>query len=164
MEQTENNTPTPTANDSRQIVADRCRSIMAQRGLKLADLASLCQLPPSNLSSMINGKRNPTLDTLDRLATALGIPTWQLLCTPGEEGTPEHGTTNQNQDQQQEQEQTADHQPDSPADNLPFDNNRATDADKAPQAAESPAGGRKFDLMTVDPTTGETRLYRLVNP
>jgi len=156
MEQIDNTNPTPTANDSRQIVADRCRIIMAQRGLKLADLAGLCQLPPSNLSSMINGKRNPTLDTLDRLATALNIPTWQLLCTPGKAGAPDI--------QNQEQEQKAQEQPAGGANDLPFDNNPATADDKAPQATETPTDAPDMaDLITVDPRTGEAHRYRLIS-
>ena len=163
MEQTDNTNQTPTANDSRQIVADRCRSIMAQRGLKLADLASLCQLPPSNLSSMINGKRNPTLDTLDRLATALGIPTWQLLCTPGEAGAPEAAAGNiQNQEAEQEQQQQE--QPADGAKDLPFNDDRDTQQEQPAGRTETPADAPDVaDLITVDPRTGEAHRYRLIS-
>ena len=148
MEQ-DNNTPQGArANDSRQMVADRVKIIMQAKQLKLADVAQRCSLPPSNLSSIINGKRNPTLDTLDRLATALEVPTWHLLTEP----TAGSG----NQEPKPEANPEATHEQPAAAD-LPFY------AEQDHSATTAPQGGRKFDLCTIDPVTGETRLYRLVN-
>lgn len=148
MEQ-DNNTPQGArANDSRQMVADRVKIIMQAKQLKLADVAQRCSLPPSNLSSIINGKRNPTLDTLDRLATALEVPTWHLLTEPAAGSGNNEPKPEANQEVTREQPAAAD---------LPFD------AEQDHSATTAPQDGRKFDLCTIDPVTGETRLYRLVN-
>ncbi len=148
MEQ-DNNTPQGArANDSRQMVADRVKIIMQAKQLKLADVAQRCSLPPSNLSSIINGKRNPTLDTLDRLATALEVPTWHLLTEPAAGSGKPEPKPEANPEAAREQSAAAD---------LPFD------AEQDHSTATAPHDGRKFDLCTIDPVTGETRLYRLVN-
>lgn len=148
MEQ-DNNTPQGArANDSRQMVADRVKIIMQAKQLKLADVAQRCSLPPSNLSSIINGKRNPTLDTLDRLATALEVPTWHLLTEPAVDSGNQEPKPEANPEVTREQPAAAD---------LPFD------AEQDHSATTAPQDGRKFDLCTIDPVTGETRLYRLVN-
>lgn len=152
MEQ-DNNTPQGArANDSRQMVADRVKIIMQAKQLKLADVAQRCSLPPSNLSSIINGKRNPTLDTLDRLATALEVPTWHLLTDPAAGSRNPEPKPEANPEATREQPSPA-----AAAEDLPFDAEQDHSANTAPQ------GGRKFDLCTIDPVTGETRLYRLVN-
>lgn len=138
MEQTKNQNSEKMTNDSRQIVANRVRNIMQQRGLKLANLASLCELPSSNLSSIINGKRNPTLDTLDRLADALDVPTWQLLCTPGES--------------------------DSDANKLPFNDDNMQQQERPAGRTEMPTDAPEVaDLITIDPYTGEAHRYRLIS-
>lgn len=50
-----------------------------QRGLSLTELARRADLGKGTLSHLESGKGNPTLDTLDALARALGIPLSDLL-------------------------------------------------------------------------------------
>lgn len=60
------------------------RMLRARRGLTLAALSELAGISHSYLSLLEAGKRQPTLETLDRLATALSVPTAGLivLATP----------------------------------------------------------------------------------
>ena len=57
----------------------RLKEILAQRGIKLKDFASMAGLSQSNLSNYINGNISPTLDTLNRIATHLDIDVVELF-------------------------------------------------------------------------------------
>lgn len=119
------------------------KSLMAQRSITPTQLANDLGLNPSNVTGFLKGQKNPTLSTIDRIAAVLQVPAWMLLSTPAEV--------------------IADLQaaglmpePEAPA-AAP-----CKDIDEPAQPTESPHEGRKFDLCTIDPVTGETRLYRLV--
>lgn len=119
------------------------KSLMAQRSITPTQLANDLGLNPSNVTGFLKGQKNPTLSTIDRIAAVLQVPAWMLLSTPAEV--------------------IADLQaaglmpePEAPA-AAP-----SKDTDEPAQPTESPQDGRKFDLCTIDPVTGETRLYRLV--
>jgi transcriptional regulator with XRE-family HTH domain len=53
-----------------------CRSA---RKLSLGDLAGLTALSTSYLSMIESGKREPTLSSIEKIASALGVPTPILL-------------------------------------------------------------------------------------
>lgn len=119
------------------------KSLMAQRSITPTQLANDLGLNPSNVTGFLKGQKNPTLSTIDRIAAVLQVPAWMLLSTPAEV--------------------IADLQaaglmpePEAPA-VAP-----SKDTDEPAQHTESLQDGRKFDLCTIDPVTGETRLYRLV--
>lgn len=57
----------------------RLKEILAQRGIKLKDFASMAGLSQSNLSNYINGNISPTLDTLNKIATHLDIDVVELF-------------------------------------------------------------------------------------
>jgi transcriptional regulator with XRE-family HTH domain len=53
-----------------------CRSA---KKLSLGDLAALTELSPSYLSMIESGKREPTLSSIEKIASAMGVPTPILL-------------------------------------------------------------------------------------
>lgn len=139
------NTTTDTPKDRPQKLTALLKDIMTRRSITPAQLAATLGLNPSNITGFLQGKKNPTLSTLDRFAAALDVPAWMLLNTPAEVIADLRALG---------------HLPDpeSPAAVSAPSNSVASEAAEVPQEA------RKFDLMTVDPQTGETRLYRLVKP
>lgn len=52
---------------------------MTERGLNITELAKLTGITNANISNMLHGKTSPNLDTLERIATALGVESWELL-------------------------------------------------------------------------------------
>ena len=55
-------------------VGTRLREARQQRGLSLRALAELCELSPNTISLVERGVSSPSVSTLQRLATALGMP------------------------------------------------------------------------------------------
>lgn len=64
---------------SRAIVAANLRSYRKAKKLSQEDLAEIAGLHRTYVSSVERCERNATLDTIDRLSTALGIEPFQLL-------------------------------------------------------------------------------------
>ena len=60
-------------------VGSRIRTLRARAGVGLTALAAESGLGKGTLSELENGRRNPTLDTLFAIATALSIPLSDLL-------------------------------------------------------------------------------------
>lgn len=56
-----------------------------QRGMSAAELARRAGLSKATLSGLESGRSNPTIDTLDAVAVALGIPLADLLVATGGE-------------------------------------------------------------------------------
>ena len=50
-----------------------------ERGLSQEDLAFECGLHRTYVSGVERGVRNPTVTALEKIATALKVPAWQLL-------------------------------------------------------------------------------------
>lgn len=152
----------------------RLRELMQQQQVTLAQLSEAAGMHVANLSLLVNGKRNPTLDTLDRLAQALGCPTWHLIQDPDQlqqqytaplqeqlaqaEATVEALRASlaskeaTNAELRQRILQTA-------PDSLPVGGKEAAPA----TAPQRPADGEMPDLLTTDPRTGETHRYRLIS-
>ncbi|WP_150463256.1 XRE family transcriptional regulator [Nesterenkonia ebinurensis] len=62
-------------------VGGRIRDLRTQHGISLTALAVATRLGKGTLSELERGQRNPTLDTLFAIATALSVPLGDLLLT-----------------------------------------------------------------------------------
>lgn len=60
-------------------VGERIRRLRTQRGVSLGSLATAARLGKGTLSELERGLRNPTLDTLFAITTALGVPLGAVL-------------------------------------------------------------------------------------
>ena len=60
----------------------RIKDVVKERGFTVQSLADVLGMNRVTLSNMING--NPTIETLNKIADALGVPVWQLLVSPEE--------------------------------------------------------------------------------
>lgn len=77
--------------DSAQVAADvgrRLRALRTERGLTLSELARQAGLGKGTLSELETGQRNPTLDTLFAVTSALRLPLSAALPT-GREAPPD---------------------------------------------------------------------------
>ncbi|WP_265444519.1 helix-turn-helix domain-containing protein [Flexivirga meconopsidis] len=86
------------SSDLAAAVGAQIRARRGQRGMSAAELARRSGVSKATLSSLESGGANPTIDTLDAVAVALGIPLSDLLVrgedtgpqlirgTPGTEG------------------------------------------------------------------------------
>lgn len=146
---TTNGTTAATPQDRPQKLTALLKDIMARRSITPAQLAAALGLNPSNVTGFLQGKKNPTLSTLDRFAEALDTPAWMLLNTPAEVIA---------------DLRTLGFLPDVESPSAPAAAATVPSGSPASEAAESPASALPYDLLTVDPQTGETRLYRLVKP
>lgn len=77
-------------------VGRRIRDLRQSRGVSLTTLAASTTLGKGTLSELERGQRNPTLDTLFAIATALGVPLSTLLAEgpldgPSREAAHAHG-------------------------------------------------------------------------
>ena len=61
------------------VLGARIRSARTQRGLSLGDLAGAAQVSRSLVSQIERGIATPSLETLRRLASALGVPVFSLF-------------------------------------------------------------------------------------
>lgn len=62
----------------------RLRAFRQERGLSLRALAELCDLSPNTISLIERGTSSPSVSTLQRLATALGVPITSFFTEPVE--------------------------------------------------------------------------------
>lgn len=60
----------------------RLRDFRQERGLSLRALAELCDLSPNTISLIERGTSSPSVSTLQRLATALGMPITSFFTDP----------------------------------------------------------------------------------
>ena len=143
---------TAAPQDRPQKLTALLKDIMAARSITPAQLAAALGLNPSNVTGFLQGKKNPTLSTIDRFAEALGTPAWMLLNTPAEVIA----------DLQQMGLMPDTVPSNSVARDLETPDKRGTaimqGANKSPQDAPDVA-----DLITVNPTTGEAHRYRLIS-
>jgi transcriptional regulator with XRE-family HTH domain len=65
-------------------VGRRLRALRNERGLSLRALAELCQLSPNTISLIERGESSPSVSTLQRLATALGVQIHSFFVDPAE--------------------------------------------------------------------------------
>lgn len=71
-------------------LGQRVRALRQERGWSQETLAAKAELHPSYIGSVERGKRNLSLLSLDKLATAFGLSSAQLLASPpgGHEAPP----------------------------------------------------------------------------
>lgn len=62
----------------------RIKEVCKEKGVKVMDLSTMIGVSQTNTSNIINGKVNPSLETLEKIATALNVPMWQLFASPEE--------------------------------------------------------------------------------
>jgi transcriptional regulator with XRE-family HTH domain len=65
--------------DSSTLVVTNIKRLLRERGLTQGDLAAKGRISPTLISRYMQGKTVPSLDKLDLIAGALGVPTWELL-------------------------------------------------------------------------------------
>ena len=51
-------------------------TLLQERGLKKSELAKMMGVNRQNINSLLN---NPTLTTIEKIANALGVETWELF-------------------------------------------------------------------------------------
>lgn len=57
----------------------RIREVRLERGLTQEELAHRAELDYSYLNQIENGRRNPSLDAINGIAQALGVPVRELI-------------------------------------------------------------------------------------
>ena len=62
----------------------RIREIMSEKGVTSVELAEKIGVSKAPISNLINNKTMPSIDTLGKIATALGVPDWQLFASKEE--------------------------------------------------------------------------------
>ena len=67
--------------DMRKLVGENVRRIRLKKGLTQEQFADLSGFSQQYVSSLENGKRNPTIITLFEIASALGVTHLELLRT-----------------------------------------------------------------------------------
>lgn len=55
------------------------KRVMSERGVNITELSKMTGITNANISNMIHGKTSPNLDTIERIAKALGVDAWELL-------------------------------------------------------------------------------------
>lgn len=60
----------------------RIKEILKEKGIQVTELATLIGITPQNLSKLINEKTKPSIDTYERIATALNVPFTDLFEQP----------------------------------------------------------------------------------
>lgn len=65
--------------DARQLLGMRIKRIRIELGLSQEELAYRCGMHASHIGFLERGQRNPTLDTLERVALGLNISLSDLL-------------------------------------------------------------------------------------
>ncbi|MCH8255757.1 MAG: helix-turn-helix transcriptional regulator [Gemmatimonadetes bacterium] len=70
--------------DVQQRVGINVRNFRKERRLSQEALAFECGLHRTYISGVERGIRNPTVVALEKIATALQVPTWKLLKENGE--------------------------------------------------------------------------------
>lgn len=62
----------------------RIKDIMIEKGVTSVSLADMIGVSKVTVSNLINNKTMPSVETLDKIATALDVPMWQLFASKEE--------------------------------------------------------------------------------
>lgn len=65
--------------DAKQLLGQRVRSYRKQLGLTMEEMAFRCGLHASYIALLESGRRNPSLDTLEKIALGLDVQLSDLL-------------------------------------------------------------------------------------
>ncbi len=60
-------------------LADSLKALRQARGLSQENLSSIAGLDRTYISMLERGKRKPSLETIEKIATALGMKSWELV-------------------------------------------------------------------------------------
>ena len=60
----------------------RIKEVLKEKGLTAVWLASQIEITQPSMSNIVNDKINPSLDTLERIASALNVPISELFEQP----------------------------------------------------------------------------------
>lgn len=72
----------------------RIKDIMVEKGVSSVSLASMIGVSKVTVSNLINNKTMPSVETLEKIATALDVPMWQLFASKEEvQGEPADSNT-----------------------------------------------------------------------
>lgn len=62
----------------------RIKELCGEKGVSIVELAKRIGMSRVSISNMIAGRQSPPVDTLDKIADALGVEAWELLKSPDE--------------------------------------------------------------------------------
>lgn len=62
----------------------RIKEIMQEKGVTSASLSTMVGIHKVSVSNIINGKLNPSTETLEKIAEALGVEMWELFKSKSE--------------------------------------------------------------------------------
>ena len=62
----------------------RIKEIMEEKGVTSVSLAEAVGIHKVSVSNIINGKINPSAETLEKIAEALGVEMWELFASKEE--------------------------------------------------------------------------------
>jgi len=62
----------------------RIKEIMVEKGVSSVSLADTIGVSKVTVSNLINNKTMPSVETLEKIASALDVPMWQLFASPVE--------------------------------------------------------------------------------
>ena len=60
----------------------RIKEIMVEKGVSSVSLADTIGVSKVTVSNLINNKTMPSVETLEKIASALVVPMWQLFASP----------------------------------------------------------------------------------
>jgi len=66
-------------NVSAKKLGDNIRRIRTAKGMTQGDLCRVLEIDRAYMSNVENGRKNPTLETIERIAKALNLPINELL-------------------------------------------------------------------------------------
>lgn len=62
----------------------RIKELCSEKGVSIVELAKRIGMSRVSISNMVAGRQSPPVDTLDKIAEALEVETWELLKSPSE--------------------------------------------------------------------------------
>ena len=62
----------------------RIKEIMVEKGVSSVSLADTIGVSKVTVSNLINNKTMPSVETLEKIASAFDVPMWQLFASPVE--------------------------------------------------------------------------------
>lgn len=68
------------------------REVLKEKGIPQKALQEALGVTQATVSYIVNGKTNPSLETLQKIAEFLGVPVWRLLTSPEEAAQKAHLT------------------------------------------------------------------------
>lgn len=64
----------------------RLKEVIAEKGMTITEVAEKSGIEKGNVSTYVNGRRQPTIETLEKLADAIGVPITEFFEKKREKG------------------------------------------------------------------------------